>query len=588
MDTTKQTTEASASRETWSSQTGFLLAAIGSAIGLGNIWRFPGIAYKNGGGAFLIPYIVALFAAGVSFLLLDYALGHRLRGAAPTVFRRIHHRAEILGWFKVAISFIITCYYAVIIAWALRYAIFSLTLAWGDDPASFFIKDFLGGGNPSPATELHFSPVWGVFAPLLIVWVVILGIVALGVQRGLEKANKVVIPALVVLFGAVVIRAVTLPGATDGLNAFFTPNWSALSDGGVWIAAFSQIFYSLSIGFGIMVTYASYLPRRTNLGGTAYVAAFANSSFEILAGIGVFSALGFMAFKQGVAIGDLQGITGVSLSFISFPMIISKMPGGAIFGFLFFTSLVLAGMTSLMSLIQVVSGAFQEKFNWRPVRASITIGVPAALVSLLLFSTTSGLNTLDVVDKYTNEIGVVLCAISTAVLVTVIHPRLSRLRRHINVLSNVHIGKWWDLMVGFVVPAALLWMLIQTAVSLIKDGYDAYPGWYTAWFGWGAIVFALISAYILTLTTWRQDVDDFTVMPLPYRPRDRYGRIITSEPKLKLIPTAQKSEGAPVGVREEDDEFEYGDPNAYLDNQVGTNVADGTNTGVQSTANERQ
>ncbi|OKL49458.1 sodium-dependent transporter [Boudabousia liubingyangii] len=511
----KTSPQPGAQRETWSSQAGFLLAAIGSAIGLGNIWRFPGVAYQNGGGAFLIPYIVALLAAGVSFLLLDYALGHRYRGAAPTVFRRISRRAEILGWFKVGVSFVILTYYAVIVAWAARYALFSLNFAWGDNTADFFVKDFLGGGNPASANELSFKVVWGVFLPLALLWVVVIAILALGVQKGLERANKIFIPLLTVLFGAVVIRAVTLPGAAEGLNAFFTPEWGSLTDGKVWIAAFSQIFYSLSIAFGIMVTYASYLPKRADLGGSGFVAAFANSSFELLAGIGVFAALGFMANTQGVPVAELQGITGVSLSFISFPTIISMMPGGHLFGFLFFTSLVLAGLTSLMSLLQVVSAGFQDKFGWSGRFSALVVGIPSAVISTMLFATNSGLNTLDVVDKYINEVGVVLCAISTAVLVTVLHPRLGHLRRHLNVLSTIKIGKWWDLMVGFVVPAALAGMFAQTVIDLIKNGYGEYPGWYTTGFGWGSIILAALIGYVMTLTSWRTDVDDFKTMPLP-------------------------------------------------------------------------
>lgn len=208
-------TKPSKDRETWSSQTGFLLAAIGSAVGLGNIWRFPGVAYTNGGGAFLIPYLVALLLAGVSFLLLDYSLGHRLRGAAPTVFRRIHKNVEMIGWIKVLVSFVIMTYYAVIIAWAARYAVFSFTLAWGDDPKGFFFGNFLSLGE-----SLSVTPVWGIFIPLLVVWLVVIAVNGLGVQKGVERLNKVFLPLLVVLFAAVVVRAVTLPGAVEGLNAF--------------------------------------------------------------------------------------------------------------------------------------------------------------------------------------------------------------------------------------------------------------------------------------------------------------------------------------------------------------------------------
>ena len=157
-------------------------------------------------------------------------------------------------------------------------------------------------------------------------------LIALGVSRGIEWITKICIPLLVVLFIAMVIKALTLPGATDGLNKFFTPDWSSLWNGKVWIAAVAQIFYSLSVGFGIMMTYASYLKKRSNLTGTGLVAGFANSSFEVLAGIGVFATLGYMAHLQGTSVDKLENISGVSLSFITFPQIINEMPGGGIFG----------------------------------------------------------------------------------------------------------------------------------------------------------------------------------------------------------------------------------------------------------------
>ncbi|MDF2419622.1 sodium-dependent transporter, partial [Trueperella pyogenes] len=270
-------------REEWTGQTGFILAAVGSAIGLGNIWRFPGVAYTNGGGAFLIPYLVALLTAGIPILLLDYALGHRYRGSSPAVFRRISRKWEALGWFQVIISLIIMTYYAVILAWALRYVFFSINEAWGADTLTFFISDFLQLSDPGASSNV----VPGIFWPLVAVWSVAGIIIALGVAGGVEKLSRFFIPVLVVIFAALVVRALLLPGATAGLNAFFTPNWQALADPHVWIAAYSQIFFSLSVAFGIMLTYSSYLNKRTNVTSTGLVTGLANSSFEILAGIGV-------------------------------------------------------------------------------------------------------------------------------------------------------------------------------------------------------------------------------------------------------------------------------------------------------------
>lgn len=490
-------------REQWSGQYGFLLAAIGSAVGLGNIWRFPGVAYTNGGGAFLIPYLVALLTAGIPILFLDYSLGHRYRGSAPAVFRRLSKRAEPLGWFQTLIAFVITVYYAAIIAWAVSYVGFSVNLSWGDDPAAFLTGDFLKVSDPGVNLDL----VPGVMIPLIAVWIVVLFIMAAGVQKGLEKANKIFLPLLFVLFAGLVIRGLTLPGAVDGLNDFFTPDFGALASPSVWIAAYGQIFFSLSIAFGIMLTYASYLPRRANLGGTGLVAAFANSSFEILAGIGVFATLGFMANAQNTTVGELDGITGVGLSFITFPTVIAEMPGGNIFGVLFFASLVLAGLTSIISLLEVVTAAFQEKLGLSRIGAVLGVGGLSAVLSILLFSTTNGLNLLDVVDKYINEIGVVASAILMTLGVTYVLRRLPALQRHLNGVSSIPIGGWWKLLVGVVTPLVLVIMLTTSAIALARDGYDAYPAWFTNAFGWGAVVTVVILAFVFTLIPWRTDVD---------------------------------------------------------------------------------
>ena len=491
-------------REQWSGQLGFLMAAIGSAIGLGNIWRFPGVAYSNGGGAFMIPYIIALLAVGVPVLLLDYALGHRYRGSSPAVFRRVSARFEWLGWWHVVICFVIMTYYVVIVAWALRYTVFSLTIAWGEDAAGFF-NEYIGLGTISEAGVPAYSarPIAGVVVPLVLVWAYGLYVVARGVSRGVERANRIFLPVLVVMFLMLVVRAMLLPGATDGLNTLFTPDWGKLGDYRVWMAAFGQIFFSLSIGFGIMLTYASYLKPKSNLTGTALVAGFANSSFEILAGIGVFSAIGFMAHQGGVSVSEVEGLTGPILSFVTFPKIISMMPGGPLFGVLFFSSLVLAGVTSLLSLLQVVSGGLQDKFGWSPARSALVLGVPATAISLVLFGTRSGLNNLDIVDNFINSVGVVSSAILFAVLCAVAGPRLGVLRAHINSVSSVKVPKLWEPLVGIVIPVVLFVMMAMSIVQVLKQGYESYPSSYVLIFGWGSVAVAVIASLIFTLIPWK-------------------------------------------------------------------------------------
>lgn len=499
-------------REQWSGQLGFVLAAIGSAVGLGNIWRFPGVAYDNGAGAFLIPYLVALLTAGIPILLLDYSIGHRFRGAAPTSFRRLTRGAESLGWFQVGVSWVIILYYTVIIAWAASFTVFAATQAWGEDPSTFFFGDYLRLSEEVAITT-QVAPT--VLVALVLIWVAAIAILSLGVQKGVERANVVFIPLLVVMFGAIVVRAVTLDGAMAGLTAFFTPDWAALSDPGVWIAAYGQIFFSLSIAFGIMITYSSYLRRRANLTSTGLVVGFANSSFELLAGIGVFSALGFMAAQQGVPVSEVGGITGIGLAFVAFPQILSMMPGGPVFGVLFFASLTLAGLTSLLSILQVVSAAFQEKFGWSARQAALLLGGAAAVVSIALFSTTSGLYVLDIADKFVNDIGVVGSAVLTTLLVGLALRRLREMQAHLNNRPGLSLGAWWRFLVGVVVPIVLGYILVQGVRALIVEPYGDYPTGLIAWFGWGTVALIATVAVVMTLLPWRRDVDGFVPETLP-------------------------------------------------------------------------
>ena len=245
-------------RDQWNSKLGFMLAAIGSAVGLGNIWRFPYIAAANGGGAFLLPYFFAIITAGIPILIMEYTIGKTYKGGAPVSLARINKRFELLGWFQVMVSFMIMVYYLAIIVWTVSYVGFSFNLAWGKDPASFFVK-FLGLSD-SPLSLGGIKT--NLILPFLGVWAVTAYIMFKGISKGIERACQIALPVLLFLILILVIRGLTLPGATDGLEYMFKPNWSALKQSGVWVAAYGQIFYSLSIAFAIMITYSSYLARQ--------------------------------------------------------------------------------------------------------------------------------------------------------------------------------------------------------------------------------------------------------------------------------------------------------------------------------------
>ena len=485
-------------RATWTGRSMFLFAAIGSAIGLGNIWRFPYIAYDNGGGAFLLPYVVALITAGIPVLLLDYVLGHRFRGSAPLVWRRISARTEAIGWVQTIITYIIAVYYAVILAWSTIYTWFSLKLAWGEDPEAFFVGDFLHADNESINST---TVVWPIAITLAVIWVLIVAVMALGIRKGTGILSSVFVPTLIVLFLILVGRSLFLPGAGEGLEAFFTPRWSALADPTVWMAAYGQIFYSLAIAFGIMMTQASYLKRRSNLSGLGTVVGLSNSGFEVLAGIGVFATLGFMASTSGVAV-DEVATSGIGLAFIAFPTIINQMPGGPLFGVLFFGSLFIAGFTSLVTIVEVVVSSFQDKFRLERRTASIAVGVACAVPSLVLFPVTTGLGSLDIVDKFVNVLGIVLIAVISTVTIGWVLKRTPELRSHVNAVSSLQLGRWWDFSLTVITPLILGITFILEVRVLLIEGYGGYASHKVVIFGWILGLVLYLGAFGLSRIPW--------------------------------------------------------------------------------------
>lgn len=490
-------------RQQWGSRYGFIMAAVGSAVGLGNIWRFPAVAYENGGGAFFFPYLFALLTAGIPILILEFTIGHKYRGSAPLSFFRISKKAEWLGWWQVSISFVICTYYAVIIAWAVKYTIYSVGTQWGEKPDKFLFGKVLKlSETPGDIGSL----VPGVVIPLLFVWAVTLFVLYRGVSKGIERLNKIFIPTLVIMFLIIVIRAVTLDGAAEGLNAFFKPNWDKMLDGKVWVAAYGQIFFSLSIGFAIMLTYSSYLPKKSDINNNAFITGFANSGFELLAGIGVFAALGFMAKQQGVPIDQVVS-SGIGLAFVVFPSIINEFPGwNGLFGILFFLSLVFAGMTSLISIVETFVAGVQDKFNISRTKAVLAGGLTATVISLL-FATNGGLYLLDIVDYFINNFGVALAGLVEIILMAWFFKGLTGLQKHANEISDLRTGAWWKFCLAILTPLVLGYMMFDNIRQNLEKNYEGYPTSLILFAGVVVAAGVILVAVILSLKGWKANAN---------------------------------------------------------------------------------
>lgn len=486
-------------RSQWKSRTGFILAAVGSAIGLGNIWRFSYLAYDNGGGAFLIPYLVALFTAGIPLLILEFGLGHERIGSAPLAFAKIHRRWEWLGWWPVIfVMFGIVLYYSVIIAWCLDYVFYSLKLSWGNDPNTFFFHTFL---HRSAAPSQVGSVQTPILAALVVVWAVSWVIIVRGVSRGIELANRIFMPLLFTLTIILVVWSVRLPGAGVGIRAYLTPDFTKLAEPGVWIAAYGQIFFTLSLGFGIMIAYASYMPHKSDITGSAFITALTNSGFSLFAGLGVFSILGFMAHTQNLPIEKVVQ-QSIGLAFVAYPQAISLMgPAGHLFGALFFASLVVAGLSSAVSIVEAFTSAVEDKFG-TDRRILATLLSVAGFLGGIIFTTEAGLFWLDIVDHFLNAYGLVVVGLFECVVVGWFF-RLETIRKHLNKVSNFRLGLWWNWTIKFLLPCVLTAILVNQLTEEVSKAYEGYSWASLISIGWNWVGITFLLSFIFAVQPWR-------------------------------------------------------------------------------------
>ncbi|OEE76697.1 transporter [Enterovibrio norvegicus FF-162] len=478
-------------REQWGSRAGFILAAVGSAIGLGNIWRFPYMAYENGGGAFFVPYLFAMLTAGIPFMIMEFGLGHKLRGSAPVVFSKLNTKFEWLGWFQVGIAATIAVYYVAVIGWAMSYVGFAFDQSWGTDTNAFFFSEYLKLGDNSPSNlgnwQLHIA------LPMALAWAITFAAVFTGVKGGIERASKIMMPLLFVMVLLLVLRVAFLPGAVDGLNYLFTPDFSKLTDTKVWSAAYGQIFFTLSVGFAIMLAYSSYLPKKSDVTNNAFMTVLINCGFSILAGVLIFSILGYMALEQGKAVTEVVS-GGVGLAFVTLPQAINLLPAPYILGPVFFLALVVAGLSSHISIIEAVTSAIIDKLNVsRKVAASSVCGIGAVIS--MAFATNGGLLLLDLVDYFMNNVALLAsCLIELLIIGWLV--KVSDIRAYVNKVSEFSVGAWLEVCVRFVSPLMLAWIVGTNLVNTFNEGYGGYAQSDLLMLGWG-LTAALIAVGVI-------------------------------------------------------------------------------------------
>ena len=440
----------------WGSNMSFILAMIGSAVGLGNIWRYPYVLYSNGGGAFYIPYIVAILLMGIPFLILEYGVGYNFKSSFAKAVKTINSKWEYLGWLLPVAVFMIMIYYSAILGWDGIYIFLSFFKGWGADPNAYFTTTLLQSSD-SMSGLLSFIPL--VAVAMLVGWVIIWFISHRDLEKGLGKVSKILVPLLFIIMIIIVGFSLTLPGASVGLAELFHPDWSLLGNFDIWMAAFGQIVFSLSLGMSIAFTYASYTKDDSDLITNTISIALANSLFENFAALGVFSILGYMSLQSGIAVADLV-TQGTGLVFIVYPTVFNVLGNWAyVLGPLFFFTVYLAGLTSILSTIEPLSFSIQNKFGMTRKRTMTILIVVGALISMI-YATSYGSSVLGYVDTFINQIAILLGVIFECIIFAWIF-KAEKLIDFLNSRSkSIKLGKWWILIVKYILPifVTIVWI----------------------------------------------------------------------------------------------------------------------------------
>lgn len=391
-------------RATFGSKIGVILATVGCAVGLGNIWRFPYMLGENGGAAFLLVYISCILFLGIPVMITEFFIGRYSRKNAAGAFKVMAPGTKwsVIGYNGVTAAFLILGYYAVVSGWTLEYIVQAFSGSLEGKNATDFADEFTA-----------FST--GVFRPILwtVVFIALTHIIIVsGVKEGIERASKVMMPMLFLILIALCVRSITLPGASEGLTFLFNPDFSKI-DSSVVLSAMGQAFFSLSIGMGCLITYASYFGKQTNLQTTALQVTILDTLVAVLAGVMIFPAV----FSFGI-----EPTTGPELVFITLPNVFEQLPFGNIWSFVFFVLLALAALTSTISLHEVSTAYVHEEYHVSRKKAAIIVSVGVTIVGILcslsmgvLSSyTLFGLNFFNLLDFVTAKImlplgGMMIC-----------------------------------------------------------------------------------------------------------------------------------------------------------------------------------
>ena len=442
-------------RSTFTGSFGFIMAAASSAIGLGNIWRFPYLAAKYGGSAFLIVYIILVLTFGFALMTAEIVVGRKTGKGPLTAFSALNKKWGFIGFLATLVPVLILPYYNVIGGWVVNYTV-----------------GYIGGLHHEMASDTYFTDMLANPVKLIVVQVIftaaITGIIMGGVTKGIERASKILMPILLVLAVAISIYSITLPGAMEGVKYFFVPNMEKFSLQGV-LAAMGQMFFSLSLAMGIMVAYGSYLPKESDIEKSVSKIEFFDTLIAILAGLMIIPAV--FAFSGGdeSALGK-----GPGLMFVTLPKVFAIMGGTRIAGSMFFLLVLFAALTSAMSVMEAIVASVCDKFGWSRNKAALISAVWSVVggaVCILGYSVWSGvkfgkMDILDTVDFLTNSVFMPVTAFLTCIFIGHIFG-VDKVKNEILSSGQFKREKLFNLMIKYIAPIFVVLVLISSVLDAL-------------------------------------------------------------------------------------------------------------------------
>ena len=488
-------------REKWSSRSAFILASIGSAVGLGNAWRFPGLAAKYGGGAFLFVYLIAMLIIGIPLLMMEISVARYTRQGAPGSMRALNKKAESIGWIAVSNGIGISIYYAAVFAWVILMFVMSYKFMnmTGDTEAAsnLWAETIKTTGTTSGFTTIS----WPVLGCLIAAWV----LCYVCIRNGTTTVGKVVkftvsLPVICLLIMAV--RGIMMPGAMAGMAKLFIPDWTALSDSNLWVDAVGQVFYSLSTSMAIMFAYGSFLDKKSNIVVDTVIIAFSDMFISVLAGIVMFTTM------AGVGMLDNMSASGIATAFIIYPQAIVKISNSGvfnmIFAFIFYFCLITLAIDSLFSIIEGISTAVSDKFKLNKKTTTLTICIIEGIISLI-YVTGAGLAVLDIVDYFINSYTLIITGVLEMIAAGWLF-KTTKILDELNRNTNKFKMPGWLFLpsIKFISPIVLLGLFGWNLYNLISGGgvYGAADGYSVAAnivFGWAVSALIILSGVIIRI-----------------------------------------------------------------------------------------